>query len=252
MKEGGSQLSVEIVFLGINDIGKRVYNWLVKRNDANVLALLTEPDQLSLVKSQEPDLLISAGFRHILPKEILNIPELGAVNFHKAYLPYNRGANPNVWSIIGNNPAGVSLHYMTPDVDAGPIIDRRKVPIRPDDNARDLYDRLEATQFEQFKEVWPSIRDGKVQTIEQDLGEGTYHYKKDFVDLWKIELDEEIKVGDFIDRLRALTFPPYKNAYFEKNGDKYYINIQITQEGEKNQYREAEEKNVPRYSEEEY
>lgn len=237
---------VDLIFLGINDIGERIYEWLQSRDDASVIALLTHKDQLNLVEDVEPDLLISAGFRHIIPESILDIPRLGAVNVHKSYLPYNRGANPNVWSIVEDNPAGVSVHYMTAAVDAGPIIDRRQVPVWPDDSGRDLYDRLEIEQMKQFKAVWPDIRDGTAETIHQESAEGTHHYKGDFVDLWEIDRNETVVTGDFLDRLRALTFPPFRNAYFEKDGDRYYVNVSITTEERSDN---SDTKRVPRYPE---
>lgn len=240
---------LKLAFLGINDVGERIYDWLTERNDVEVQGIFTEPEQLNTVKQTKPDLILAVGYRHIVPENILNIPELGAVNLHKSYLPYNRGANPNVWSIMEDNPAGTSIHYMTPDVDQGPIIDRQKVAANPDDDARDLYERLEDAQVEQFKRMWESIRDGDVETIEQDSGEGTYHYKEEFVDLWEIDLDKQVRVGDFIDRLRALTFPPYDNAYFEMDGKKYHVEVSIEAESEESET-EVGEKNVPTYSEE--
>jgi methionyl-tRNA formyltransferase len=222
---------VYIVFLGINETGRRVYDFLVDRDDATVLALLTEADQLETVERLEPSLLISAGFRHIVPDRILSVPQRGAVNLHNSYLPYNRGANANVWSIVEDEPAGVSIHYMTSDVDAGPIIDRREVPVQPDDTGRDLYERLEDEQVEQFVDCWPSIRDGSVDPTEQDES-GTHHLKRDFVDLWKLDRNTTTRVGDLLDRLRALTFPPYRNAYFEADGEQYYVEVTITAESE--------------------
>ena len=139
---------------------------------------------------------------------------------------------------------------MTPDVDEGPIIDRQKVPVKSDDDARDLYERLEDAQVEQFKRMWEPIRDGEVETIEQASEEGTYHYKKEFVDLWEIDLNEEVRVGDFIDRLRSLTFPPYDNAHFEKDGEKFQVEISIEAES-KDIGTNVREKNVPTYSKEE-
>jgi len=240
----------EVIVLGVNDIGERVYDWLTDQEDTDVLALLTEKEQLSLVERLEPDLLVSSGFRHIVPEEILNVPDRGAINMHKSYLPYNRGANPNVWSIIEDNPAGVSIHYMTSEVDAGPIVDRRKVPVYSDDTGHDLYDRLEATQFDQFVECWPAIRDDNVDTVEQP-NEGTYHYKQDFVDLWELDLDEEVRVGDFLNRLRALTFPPYDNAYFEVEGERYHVDISIRRQDDKSNGESPSKKNIPKYEEDE-
>jgi methionyl-tRNA formyltransferase len=219
---------LEVIFLGINDLGERIYDFLVDRDDAEVLALLTEPEQLSLVQRVEPDLLLSAGFRHVVPTDVLDVPDRGAVNLHNSYLPYNRGANANVWSIVEDHPAGVSIHYMTPDLDSGPIIHRREVPVRPDDTGIDLYERLEDAQYEQFRSVWPSIRDGAPDAVEQDPASGTTHSKRDFVDLWELDPERRMRVDDLIDRLRALTFPPYKNAYFERDGERYYVEIDIT------------------------
>jgi methionyl-tRNA formyltransferase len=221
---------VEIVFLGINDLGERVYDFLVDRDDADVLALLTERDQLSIVKQLDPDLLISKGFRHVVPDDVLDIPERGAVNLHNSYLPYNRGANANVWPIIEGSPAGVTVHYMTAEVDAGPVIDRREVPVYSDDDARDVYERQENAQFKQFTDLWPSIRDDDVSTVDVDYGKGEYHYKQDFVDLWELDPEAERPVSEVIDHLRALTFPPYKNAFFLRDGERYYIEVSVTHE----------------------
>jgi len=239
-------MSVDVLFLGVNDIGERIYEWLVDRDDAAVKALLTHEAQLELVEEVQPDLLISSGFRHIVPESVLDVPDLGAINLHKSYLPYNRGANPNVWSILEDGPVGVSIHYMTPDIDAGPVIDRREVPLYPDDTGRTLYDRLEDEQFDQFTELWPAIRDDEVETESQPKNEGTYHTKQDFVDLWALDRAEQVNVGDFLDKLRALTFPPYRNAYFEENGTRYYVEVNITTEAMGSETG----KNVPRYDDE--
>jgi methionyl-tRNA formyltransferase len=238
----------EIVFLGLNDIGERVYDWLTDREDATVLALLTEQSQLDVVKRLEPDLIVSAGFRHIVPEEVISIPDLVVVNFHKSYLPDNRGANPNVWSIIEDSPAGITLHYMTPEMDGGTIIDKREISVRPDDTGLSLYERLEAAQFGQFRECWPAIRDDAVETTAQDLEGGTVHYKQDFVELWPIDRDETVRAGDFLDRLRALTFPPFKNAFFEVDGERYYVEIDITSEDDTPS---EPSRKIPPYSEDE-
>jgi len=237
---------VSVGFLGTNDVGEELHEWLEQRDDATISVHVENQEELELLRQHRIDLIVSAGFRHIVPEEYLDIPSLGAVNMHKSYLPYNRGANPNVWSIIEDNPAGVSVHYMTSEIDAGPIIDRRKVPVGPGDNGRDLYERLEKAQVQQFKDIWPEIRDGVAETIEQSPDEGTHHRKSDFVSLWELDREETVTAGEFIDRLRALTFPPYKNAYFIEDGKKYYIEIDIIPEETAEQ---ESERSIPTYEE---
>lgn len=238
---------VTIVFLGLNRHGEQIYNWLMERNDADVLALLTHEDQYHTVEQLEPDLLLSSGFRFVVPPEIIEIPKLGAVNTHPSYLPYNRGANPNVWSIIDDFPAGVSIHYMTPTVDAGPIISRKKVEVKPDDNGRILYERLEQELVQLFKDSWSDIRDNSTSTVEQHRNEGTHHYIDEFKELFRIDRSQKISSGEFIDNLRALTFPPYNNAYFVEAGEKYYLDLEITHASDTGQS-EGIHWNVPNYT----
>jgi methionyl-tRNA formyltransferase len=211
-------------------LGEKVEDWLQDRNNISLEAAFSGEERLSEIPDEEPDLIISAGYTHIIPKEIIDVPEKGAVNLHYSYLPYARGANTNVWSIIDDHPAGVSIHYMVEEVDAGPIIAQREVPIYPDDNGRDLYERLIEEQFNLFTEKWEEIRDGTASTQPNPIEEGTYHRSTEFDDLCQLDLDDEMTIGETIDLLRALTYPPYKNAYFTKEGEKYYVEIDITPE----------------------
>jgi methionyl-tRNA formyltransferase len=219
---------IDIVFLGINDAGMQIYEWLCNRKSVFVHSLLTTKDQLQVIKNIQPDYVISCGYRHIVPEHILSVPTEGCLNLHPAYLPYNRGANPNVWSIVEDTPAGVTLHWMDPDVDTGDIIAREKVETDFSDSGKELYKRLEDAQVTLFQEVWPEIVDGKIDEIEQDADAGTYHRTKDFEELCQLDPDEEVRVKDFLDRLRALTFPPYDNAKIEVDGETYYVEIDIS------------------------
>lgn len=133
---------VEVIFLGVNHVGEQIYEWLTDREDADVLALVTDESQYDTIEALQPDLIISAGFRHVIPEWVLDIPDYGCVNCHLSYLPHNRGMNPNVWSIVEDTPAGVSLHLMTVDIDAGPVVSRQRVEKRPDDDGKSLYERL--------------------------------------------------------------------------------------------------------------
>ncbi len=218
----------EVVFLGINDAGMRIYEWLCDREEVFVHSLLTTKDQLQVIKNIEPDYVVSCGYRHIVPEDVLNVPEEGCLNLHPAYLPYNRGANPNVWSIVEGTPAGVTLHWMDPDLDTGDIIARQKVETDFSENGKELYERLEDAQIALFQEIWPDVVAGEIDEIEQSENAGTYHRTSDFEELSELDPDEEVQVKDFLDRLRALTFPPYDNAKIEVDGETYYVEIEIS------------------------
>jgi methionyl-tRNA formyltransferase len=219
---------IDVVFLGINDAGMRIYDWLCNRESVFVHSLLTTKNQLQIIKNIQPDYVISCGYRHIVPEEILNVPIEGCLNLHPAYLPYNRGANPNVWSIVEGTPAGVTLHWMDPNLDTGDIIAREKVETDFSDSGKELYKRLEDTQVALFQEVWPEVVDGKIDEVDQGEDVGTYHRTSSFEELCQLDPNEKVRVKDFLDRLRALTFPPYDNAKIEVDGETYYVEINIS------------------------
>jgi methionyl-tRNA formyltransferase len=223
---------MEVLFLGVNDIGLRIYEWLCERDQVDIVALLTEREQLELIQQIQPDLVLSVGFDHLVPPEILDIPSDGALNLHPSYLPHNRGKSPNVWPLVEETPAGVTLHSMDTEFDTGAIIAQRKVETEFSDTGKDLHERLEDAQFELFTDVWPEIESGDVERTPQDDTAGSYHSTADFVELCELNPEEELSIKTLLDRLRALTFPPFNNAYLTIDDEQYYVDVEIRKAAE--------------------
>lgn len=219
---------MDVVFLGINDAGWEIYEWLCDRDGVSVEALVTTEEQLSLVERLEPDAVVAAGFRHVVPEGILEIPPEGCINVHPGYLPHARGFNPNVWSIVEGLPAGATVHYMDPGVDTGDVIARRRVETTFDDTGRSLYRRIERASVDLFEAIWPDVESGEVEATEQTDAEATYHYRSDFEELCRIDPGERYEAKELIDVLRALTFPPFDNAFLEVDGERYYVEVEVT------------------------
>ncbi|AOV94427.1 hypothetical protein AQV86_00705 [Nanohaloarchaea archaeon SG9] len=222
---------MEAVFLGMNDAGEEVYEWLNEREDVEILALLTEKDQLSLIKELEPDIVVSSGFRHKVPGEIIDVPEKGIVNLHPSYLPYNRGSHPYIWPLVDGTPPGVSIHFMTEEIDEGPVIAKEKVGTSTEDTSKSLRKRLMEKQVELFKENWERIREGP-KANEQIENMGTTHYRKELDEFSELEMREEKKVEEVIDKLKALSYTDEGLAYFEEDGQRFFVGIDITPEEE--------------------
>ncbi len=220
----------EVVFLGTNEVGREVYDWLCDRESVAVRAMLTEADQLDLVADLDPEVVVAVGFRHIVPPETLAVPEKGCLNLHPGLLPETRGFNPNVWSIVEDRPAGATLHYMDEGVDTGDVLARQRVETRFDDTGRDLYERIEKACFEVFTETWPDVESGDAEAVPQDDAAGTSHRKQDFLDLCELDADAEYTVTELLDVLRALTFPPFDNAHVEVDGETYYVDVDVRHE----------------------
>ena len=189
---------------------------------------------INLLKELDADYIISIHFPYVFPKEVLEIPEHGVLNLHPAYLPYNRGWHTPSWAIWEETPYGATLHFMDEGLDTGDIIHQKRTEILPDDTADTLYKRVMKLEFEVFKEAWASILSGTYTRQPQPLKEGTTHQKQDIKSIQFVDLNEPVKSGDLIRRLRALTTNDIKeSAYFEVNNRLYRMQLHIVEDKNK-------------------
>jgi Formyl transferase len=82
------------------------------------------------------------SFQHqILGEEALSVPSVAAINCHPASLPQFRGVKPIFWAMLeGSQEIGVTVHSMTPEIDAGRIVVQRSFLRRPNDSLLENYD----------------------------------------------------------------------------------------------------------------
>ena len=191
---------------------------------------LRQPETIEAIAALQADMALSILFDYILKPDIINLFPEGVINLHPSYLPYNRGQYPNVWSIVEQTPAGVTLMYIDPGIDTGDIIARRRIPIEPVDTGKTLYHKLEQVSLELFKDTWPLIRAGQASRLPQSGQTGTCHRTKDVKKIDEIDLDRRYTARELIDIIRARTFPPYSGAYFMDNGRKVYLRLQLLYE----------------------
>src|SRR6202035_5691563 len=118
---------MNVLFLGPSE--SAVLEFL-KTAEPNVVQTMDPLDEL-LFDEHPVDLLIAHGYRHIIKPSVLDRFPRRAVNLHISYLPWNRGADPNLWSFIENTPKGVSIHYLDAGIDTGDIIAQKAVDFGP-------------------------------------------------------------------------------------------------------------------------
>lgn len=124
------------------------------------------------------DFIVSFGYRHILGPAIVSRFRGRAVNLHISLLPWNRGADPNLWSVLEDTPKGVTIHLIDEGVDTGDILAQETVTLDALDTLRTSYARLSAAVEALFCRLWPDLRAGRVRARPQPPG-GTFHRKKD-------------------------------------------------------------------------
>ncbi|HBT71125.1 MAG TPA: methionyl-tRNA formyltransferase [Lysinibacillus sp.] len=126
-------------------------------------------EELQQILALQPDLVITAAFGQILPKELLDAPAFGCINVHASLLPKYRGGAPIHQAIIdGEKETGVTIMYMAEKLDAGDIISQRAIPIEENDYTGGLFEKLSIVGCELLKETLPSIINGTNSRTVQD------------------------------------------------------------------------------------
>lgn len=141
--------------------------------------LIHEPIDLELIDRYSPDLVISYNYQYIIKEDVINAMGGQIINMHISFLPWNRGASPNVWSFIDDTPKGVTIHRLEKGLDTGKIIVQRELFF--DENVETLsttYQKLNAEIVNLFMENWENIRTGNFSLMEQE-GKGSYHRTAD-------------------------------------------------------------------------
>jgi methionyl-tRNA formyltransferase len=102
----------------------------------------------------------------MIPKEVLDIPKLGAYNIHGALLPKYRGrACINRAVINGEKETGATLHVMTESARQGNIIAQKAVPIEFEDTAHDVFLKVTEAAREILMSSLPSLENGTAKSI---------------------------------------------------------------------------------------
>jgi len=191
---------------------------------------LDAPETAEAIKQLRPEIGLSILFGYRLPPAVLNAIPRGCLNLHPALLPYNRGAYPNVWSIVDGTPAGATVHVMNGEIDMGDIVSQREVRVDLADTGESLYRKLEQASLELFQETWPLIRAEREPRTPQPKDRGTAHRRADVDRIDEIDLNRSYTARELLNILRARTFPPHPGAYFRDGNRKVYVRVQLVPE----------------------
>lgn len=170
--------------------------------------LHVETDKIDEKRLDElnPCSIISYNYRYIIKKNVLAKVEGFAINLHISYLPYNRGAHPNIWSFLENTIKGVTIHCIDEGVDTGDIIIQEMVSLsRHEETLSSSYRKLHDHMQQLFKKNWNDIKNGKITPKSQN-GPGTYHNKKDFESVNKLIIRDnwDMKIESLIENYRSM------------------------------------------------
>ena len=210
-----SEVAEKIVALSKNVPGDRDFSW------ADSLEILE-----GHFRSETINLMISFGTSVIVPGWILDKLDLTAVNIHAAS-PQYPGRDPHHFAVYdGVAQYGATLHFMTQNVDSGPIIDVELFDVPDDVCPIDLQEKSNKAAFKLLEKYLSRFLLGDIPSPNPDLQwSGKKRSRKDFLELCRIDIG--ISKIEFKRRQRACQMPGYDNLYTVIQGCRFKMETSL-------------------------
>lgn len=183
---------------------------LARSHDLPVLQpdTLKDPEIQEQLRALAPDLMVVVAYGLLLPRSVLDMPRLGAINVHASLLPHFRGAAPIQRAIEdGEWETGVTIMQMEAGLDSGPMLLKKRIHIDPEETGGSLHDRLKVLGAEALREALDGLWAGLLHPEPQDAALATYAPK---LSKAEAQLDWLLPAADLERQVRA--FNPYPVA----------------------------------------
>ena len=179
------------------------------------------------VKNIPFDLGVAVAFGKLFRPDFLALPKLGILNVHFSLLPLLRGAAPVQHSLFQNfKQTGVSVFWIAPGMDDGPLFLQKEIPVEPEDDAATLFDKLIPLGISALKEALEQIAQGRITKIAQS-GEPTL---APMIDKQDAVLDFQTMSAEQIHhKVRGLACGPKARTFIRLNGKEEPLQILRTQ-----------------------
>jgi folate-dependent phosphoribosylglycinamide formyltransferase PurN len=131
------------------------------------------PDVVAALRGFDPDVLISVACPRVLDEAVLAVPRLACLNVHGGRLPAYRGMHSAFWQLYHGEAAGVTtVHMMTADVDAGPIVTEEPWRVEATDTWHDVMRRSRAAGVPALRRALCMVQHGVLDLKPNDLSTG--------------------------------------------------------------------------------
>lgn len=115
------------------------------------------------IDRHRPDLVVLAGFMRILSGDFVARYDGRMLNIHPALLPLYKGLHTHRRVLeAGDRFHGASVHYVTEELDGGPVVVQSRVPVLPGDDETRLSARVQATEHIIYPKAIGWIADGRL------------------------------------------------------------------------------------------
>ncbi|MDR1450802.1 MAG: hypothetical protein LBI57_00485 [Helicobacteraceae bacterium] len=187
-----------ILFLSNSAITKPLFDRLQSDNE-NIIHFESEITR-DLIKNNHIYFIISYNYKTIIQPAIVNLLPRKIINLHISYLPYNRGANPNIWSFIENTPCGVTIHEIDDGIDTGDILAQEKIDYDYEKETLETAYRKSHEKIQKlFYKNWDKIKNNEI-TSQKQARKGTFHSIRE-LDRYKDIIDYRDVIKVFLEKV---------------------------------------------------
>jgi methionyl-tRNA formyltransferase len=182
-------------------------------------ARIKDQQAIEQIRALKPDVIVVMAYGQILPRDVLEIPEIACLNLHASLLPRWRGAAPIQAAIAaGDQRTGITVMFMDEGLDTGDILLQRTIDIRSEETGGSLHDRLAQIAPDALLESLQMLEKGSAPRIPQDNNVATYAPKLKRED-GKIDWSQP---AETIER-KIRAFNPWPGAFMEIGGQNLKI-----------------------------
>ena len=175
---------------------------------------LRNEDAQQQLAALEADIMIVVAYGLILPKVVLEMPKFGCLNIHASLLPRWRGAAPIQRAIeSGDAESGVTIMQMDVGLDTGDMLYKTSTPIRTDDSAQSLHDRLSSLGSDALMATLANLENLQAKAEKQDESLVTYAEK---LSKAEAKIDWNLPAGEIVRKIQA--FNPWPVAFCDFDG----------------------------------
>ncbi len=160
----------EVIIIDTNKVPNKILEMTCEKMGLLYCFFNEREREKFIINKKGNTLLFSITNPWIIPKMILKKKGLKAINFHHSLLPRHPGRNAEAWAIFEGDPqAGITWHYITPNIDMGDIIIQRGIKLNQDITSLKLLRIQDRLAEEAFKTVVDNILGDKACSVPQDI-----------------------------------------------------------------------------------
>ena len=155
----------------------------------------SSPQTRDILEKNDISYVLLASSAWLVKEPLLSMATTRIINAHCAKLPEHRSLDALPWSVLDNDPVGLTAHFVDQGIDTGPVLLFEEVAPQPGDNLIRLRQRVDAGKPEVFLKAVRGLVAGTLQPVPQHPSDGVHHRPMTFDELVEAERALQRRLG---------------------------------------------------------